>query len=268
MLPGFQIELRVQVDGFLTSLVFDDDGVLHFTTTDGKIWRREAGVNKVVASVDSAVEGNAALLGMAFDGEGEIVVHYVASDLRSDVISKVNPSTAEERIIADLVCSTGPPCPTEHHGGNPIVSPEGAIFVGIGDHGVQSTAQNLEKPGGKIYRIDPDGGYQVEAIGFRNPYDLFWDARFERLIVGDNGAIGQDEITFVRAGENHGWPLTMGNAPAVDGMVPPVYTFSETVAPTGLAAVDGPGYFRDGILVGGFVTRAIYYFPWWSEDAI
>src|SRR5438270_608665 len=54
----------------------------------------------------------------------------------------------------------------------------------------------------------------------------------------------------------------MGNGPPIAGATPPVYTFSNVVAPTGIVAVNGQSpYFRSGYLLGAFVTKALYYIP-------
>ena len=56
--------------------------------------------------------------------------------------------------------------------------------------------------------------------------------------------------------------MTSGHEPPVDGMVAPDYVFPDTVAPTGLARLDGANpVLRRGYLVGAFVTKSLYYFP-------
>lgn len=270
-LPGFGLDQISAPDGFPTSVAFDADGVLHYTTMDGGIFRHEEGEDIEVGRVDSANEGNAALLGMAFAPDGTAVVHYVSSDLSADVVSRIDLSSGEETILARLQCSpNGSPCPTEHHGGNPDVASDGTIFFGIGDYGLLNIAQNDDVHAAKIYRVDVDGTVEVWAKGFRNPFDLAWDEKYDRLIAEDNGASGNsDEIVFVRAGENHGWPLTMGNEPPVAGTTPPAFVFADRTAPTGLVLAEATtGWFRQGILVTSFVTRALYYFPSFNEHSI
>lgn len=271
-LPGFGLEQLSSPKGFPSSIAFDADGVLHYTTTDGGIFRHEDGEDLEVARVDSANEGNAAFLGMAFAPDGTAVVHYVSADMTADVVSRIELSSGEETILARLDCNPGGiiACNTEHHGGNPDVTSDGTIFFGIGDQGRLHFAQLDDSPAGKMYRIDPDGTVEVWAKGFRNPFDLAWDERYGRIIAEDNGASGNsDEIVFVQPGENHGWPLTMGNEPPVEGMTPPVFVFVERTAPTGLVLTNAQtGWFRQGLLVTSFVTRALYYFPSFDEHSV
>ncbi|HVT44601.1 MAG TPA: PQQ-dependent sugar dehydrogenase [Thermoanaerobaculia bacterium] len=262
ILPGFRLEQVAAVSGFLTSLAFDPAGRLYFSTTRGDVFRiGESGPVKI-AMVPSAAEGNAAFLGIAFESEESFVTHYVSADLRTEVISRVDVATGVETNIARIPCDEGRVCSSEHHGGNPIVAPDGSIFVAFGDFGGGVGAQNPKSPAGKILQIHPGGSVEMYALGFRNPFDLAYDPLSETLIAGDNGPVGEDEILIVARGENHGWPFTMGNQPPVDGTVPPLYVFEETTAPTGLVRLRAAGYFPEGgVLVGGFVSRALYFFP-------
>lgn len=254
MLPGFRLEKMAGTKGFLTSIAFDSAGRLHYSVTAGKVFRIDDAESVEVARVDTASEGNAALLGIAFRGENEIVFHYVKSDLSADVIEVRNTATGEPVERHELVCNEGRECSTEHHGGNPIVAPDGAIFVGIGDLGYGNTAQDRNGPGGKIFRIPSGSDPAVYAIGFRNPFDLVFHPSTGKLIIADNGSIGDDEISFIKEGDNGGWPLTMGNQLPVEGTVAPVFNFAETVAPTG-AILNG-----DALILGSFVSKALFYF--------
>lgn len=259
-LPGFRLEKVVSSEGFITSIAFDPQGRLWFSVTEGGIYVVEKGEGRLLTTLPTATTGNAVLLGIAFRG-GEIIAHYVRPDFTADVISAVDAGSGEERILRELECAGGSPCSSEHHGGNPVVGPDGSIYVGIGDYGGGQVAQLPDSPGGKIWRIAPDGTASPYAIGFRNPYDLaVHPGGF--LIVADNGPEAEDEIARVRLGENHGWPMTMGNQPPFEGMTRPIYVFPGTVAPTGVTLLRGllPGG-KMGLLVGGFVTKALYLFP-------
>jgi len=142
------------------------------------------------------------------------------------------------------------------------VAADAAILVGIGDYGGGGIAALPDWNGGKIFRLNPDGSVEQLARGLRNPFDMVWDDANHRVIAPDNGVLTDDEINIVHAGDFCGWPYTMGNAPPVDGAVPPVYTFPTIVAPTGIIAVNGHNpFFKTGYLLGAFVSKAIYYIP-------
>lgn len=268
LLPGFRLEKVASAEGFITSIAFDPHGRLWYSVTEGGIYVVERGKSRLLTELPTATTGNAVLLGIAFRGD-EIIAHYVRPDFTADVISSVDPDSGEETILASLVCAKGNACSSEHHGGNPVVAADGSIYVGIGDYGGGHVAQLPDSPGGKIWRIDPEGKATEYAIGFRNPFDLAIHPSGEFLLVADNGPEGEDELARVRPGQNHGWPATMGNQPAMPGMTAPDYVFPGTVAPTGVALIRGllPGE-RVSLLVGGFVTKALYLFPDIDADAL
>jgi glucose/arabinose dehydrogenase len=205
------------------------------------------------------------LLGVALRNDNTAIVHYTTPGQVSDVVSSIDINTGAETVLHAFVCDKDLPSrgsPPEHHGGNPSVASDGSIFVGIGDYGGGLIASLPDWNGGKIFRLRPDGSVEQFARGFRNPFDMVWDAANQRLIAPDNGVTTDDEINIVHAGDFCGWPFTMGNGPAIEGAVPPVYTFPMIVAPVGIIAVNGRNpFFRSGYLLGGFVTKAIYYIP-------
>lgn len=277
MLPGFRVETAGSAGGFVSSVVVDSQSRVYFTTTDGWIHRLEGGNAVRVASLPTKAGGNGGLLGMALIDDRTAAVHYTTwaaagEKVLDDVISTVDLVTGSERVLATFPCDihhreNG--ASPEHHGGNPIVAPDGSIFVGIGDYGGRVAAQKPEWHGGKIFRIDADGRITQWALGMRNPYDLLWDDELGRIVVADNGPDGGDEIHVIDRGANCGWPGTYGNEPQVSDSVAPVYVFDETIAPTGLARLTGANdLLRRGYLLAAFVTRALYYFPDLTERPV
>jgi glucose/arabinose dehydrogenase len=100
------------------------------------------------------------------------------------------------------------------------------------------------------------------ARGLRNPFDLIWDDVKQRVIVADNGPGVGDDVNILEQGANCGWPFTFANEPAAPGVSTPAYVFRNTVAPTGTIALNGANpQLRAGVLVGAYVTKAIYFFP-------
>jgi glucose/arabinose dehydrogenase len=269
VLPGFAIEKKATVKGFLTSIAFDRAGNIFVSSTEGSIYRIDEGKAVKVATAPTASEGDADLLGIVFDRDGTLVAHYVTTDLTADVMARVDLVTGDQTELAHLTCYGGRPCSSEHHGGNPIIAPDGSIYVGIGDLGGALAAQNPASPAGKIFRISSEGKVEQFALGFRNPYDMAWHAAGGFLVVGDNGPTGADEINFVRQGDNCGWPTSVGTQTPAPGTIAPAYVFqpsSEAVAPTGLTEISPVGAIPGGgFMVATFVDQAIRFFP--SVDA-
>ena len=269
-LPGFRVETIAQGPGFVSSLVVNGQGTIYFTTTDGWIHRVDGSTSSRITSLPTHAGGNGGLLGMALFDDHTAAVHYTTwnrvvgdyAKVLDDVISRVDLDTGVETVMHTLVCNVEfrpNGVSSEHHGGNPTIAPDGSVFLGIGDNGGRTRAQDPEWNAGKIWRIDPAGNASVFAFGMRNPYDLAWDPELERIVISDNGEHGGDEIHIVNEGDNGGWPPT----PIIPGpTIEPVYVFPTTVAPTGLLRLGGENdMLRRGYLLGAFVSRALYYFP-------
>ncbi len=124
-----------------------------------------------------------------------------------------------------------------HHGGGIEFGPDGYLYIGMGDGGPQEDpdghAQDLTRLEGAISRIDVDSregkrGYAVPpgnpfldhkdpkvrreifAYGLRQPWRFSFDPANGDLWVGDVGQNRFEEVTIVRAGENHGWNVFEG----------------------------------------------------------
>jgi hypothetical protein len=262
-LPGFRVQLLGSTAGFASSLAVDSHGTIYYTTTAGSLFRLGGADSILVARVVTEAIGDSGLLGMALLDDRTAVVHYTTPGEGYDVVSKIDlrdgTETVLQRFVGDISLP-GRDVPPEHHGGNPAVGADGSIFVGIGDYGGGQIAALPEWNGGKIFRIHPDGRAEQFALGFRNPFDMIWDAARERLIVSDNGPAVDDEINLVTAGGNYGWPYTVGSKPPIAGDIPPRYVFPQVIAPTGMAGLNGRNSaLPRGFLIGAFVTKAIYY---------
>src|SRR6266540_2220351 len=262
-LPGFGVRLVGTAAAFASSVAVDSRGVVYYTTQKGDLFRLgDDGQSLRVAHVNTVAVGNSGLLGMALRDDRTAIVHYTTPMQIADIIASIDLETGVETVIhvfnADIDMPSRGSSP-EHHGGNPTVAADGSIFVGIGDYGGFLVAALPDWNGGKIWRIFPDGSVQQFARGFRNPFDVAWDAANQRLIVPDNGDDVDDEINVVHLGDDCGWPYTMGDGPVIEGTTRPVYVFPAIVAPTGFTALSGRNpILRHGYLLGTFVSKAIY----------
>lgn len=260
-LPGFSLRKIADAEGFVTALALRNGSQLYYSSAMGEVYRLEEGKSTEVARFDTAVDGNAVLLGIIFRGSDELIAHYVAKDMSADIIESFSLESGKYEVIARLVCDGGRPCPSEHHGGNLAPGPDGSIFFGIGEYGTRVASQDPASPGGKIYRLLPDNSLQVYANGVRNPYDMFYDARLGKLVFADNGAEGDDEINIISEGANCGWPAVSGAHPVLPGMHPPEYVFEETIAPTGMTRLAAEsGYARRGFLLAAYWDKSIFWF--------
>lgn len=256
-LPGFRVEKIADAIGFISSIAADSHGTLYYTTTGGQIVRIDG---TVVAIVPTDANGNSGLLGMAFENDHSAIVHYTTPNQTYDIIARVDLTTGAHQVVHAFACDIGNPMrgvSPEHHGGNPTLTDDGAIIVGIGDYGAVQIAALPEWNAGKIFRINRDGSVTQLARGFRNPFDVAWDPDKHVIVVPDNGDAVDDEINVIdQSGGFFGWPMTAGNEPAVDGAIAPAFVFPEVNAPTGIARLKK----HKGYLLTTYVTSALYYF--------
>jgi hypothetical protein len=263
-LPGFRVQLMQGVPGFITALAVDSHGTIYYSLKGGDVVR--AGTpDTVVAHLPTIGDGNSGLIGLALRDDNTAIVHYTTPRQTYDVVSAVDLGTGKETEIHRFATDRDSPergASTEHHGGNLTVAADGSIFLAIGDYGVGIVASELDWNGGKVWRILPDGSAVQFAHGFRNPFDLAWDAAAQRVVLTDNGDVVDDEINVVAQGDDCGWPSTAGNGPPLDGARAPVYVFPTVVAPTGLAPLSGRNpILHRGYLLASYVAKALYYVP-------
>jgi len=153
-------------------------------------------------------------------------------------------------------------------GGRLAIGPDGYLYVTIGDRDNAGTrpwgvAQVLDTHLGKILRITKDGAPapgnpfigrkgalpEIWAYGLRSPEGIAF-APDGSLWETEHGPRGGDELNRIEKGKNYGWPIiTHGvdysakvigdNIVAKEGMEQPVYYWSPSVAPAGLAFYTG-----------------------------
>ena len=149
-------------------------------------------------------------------------------------------------------------------GGRLAIGRDGFLYITIGDRDAGSSypwrvAQTLDTHLGKIIRITMDGKPapgnpfigqdgalpEIWAIGQRSQEGLAFDTQ-GRLWETEHGPRGGDELNLIEKGRNYGWPIIshgtdypgppMGdNEVARPGMEQPVYYWSPSTAPSGLA---------------------------------
>jgi aldose sugar dehydrogenase len=148
---------------------------------------------------------------------------------------------------------------TRHHYGCRIVfDTEGHLYFSIGDRGAGQHAQNLDRPNGKIHRINPDGSIpkdnpfvnrenalpSIFAYGSRNAQGLDIHPVTGEIWESEHGPMGGDEINVIEAGENYGWPvITFGrnyNGTIIteeterEGMEQPILYYKPSIAVCGM----------------------------------
>ena len=108
-----------------------------------------------------------------------------------------------------------------HFGGRIVFSPEGNIFLTMGERFKKEPAQDLSSHLGTIARIKPDGSVpqdnpfvsqenaqdEIWSYGHRNIESAAFHPETKRLWVAEMGPKGGDELNQAEAGRNYGWPV-------------------------------------------------------------
>jgi hypothetical protein len=148
-------------------------------------------------------------------------------DLVLERISTTNPA------LRGVVLKGIPSTSITHTAGMLKFGRPNELFVGIGDDALNEDdalklySLDIDKPYGKILRIDPTTGgglpdnpfwdgdpyswqSKVFATGFRNPFSGYFDPDKNELYVGDVGEQKWEEVNLVKAGRSYGWPCYEG----------------------------------------------------------
>jgi glucose/arabinose dehydrogenase len=265
--PDFEATYFAHVEDFPTSITFGPEGTLYVAAMSGTIYAIDAD-----GHASTYYEGLTTPTGLAFHPASGAL--YVSSRVDPDIVDGEAQVAAIRngelaQIIGGLPC-----CYASMHGPNGIAfGPDGFGYVGVGgrsDHGEILVGPNAGERAeqhpleASILRFSPDGSVvEAYARGFRNPYDIAWDAE-GRLFATDNGRDGDremgdnppDEFHLVTPGGEHGYPWydcpVCFAAPAEIEVIPPLYELIPHGAAAGITAYQGdqfPGYYNSIFLV-------------------
>lgn len=174
-------------------------------------------------------------------------------------------SNKKEIFIAEPYTST-----RHHYGSRMVFGKDGHLYITVGDRGNHNEfAQQLKGTDqGKVHRIKPDGTVPTDnpfvktsgaeasiySFGHRNPQGMALNPGTGEIWLNEHGPRGGDEINVVKAGKNYGWPdITYGinyngkpmnpnTKTEKEGMEQPLYQWTPSIGPSGLAFVTGNKY--------------------------
>jgi len=172
-----------------------------------------------------------------------------------------------------------------HFGSRLAIDRAGYLFVTTGDrYHHRDQAQDMGSHLGKIIRIHSDGRTPVDnpfvnqpgalgsiySFGHRNLQGLAIHPDSGQLMAHEHGPQGGDELNWVQAGQNYGWPVvTFGQeygsgAPIGEGfhrqdMTDPLYVWVPSIAPSGLAILRASSQhpWTSSVLIGGLQARCL-----------
>jgi glucose/arabinose dehydrogenase len=180
---------------------------------------------------------------------------------------------------------------------------DGKLYMSIGSpsrdqqHGGPNrvgTAESAQDPGshaGKVLRFNDDGSVpadnpfvgqpafrpEIYALGFRNPLGLIVHPVTGELMDAEHGPQGGDEVNYIKAGRNYGWPvisygrayagaLTQGGSgpelaePCAPGMEQPYLFWAPNIMPGGMAIYTGDRFpaWKGSLLIGGLQSTQLH----------
>lgn len=146
---------------------------------------------------------------------------------------------------------------TVHNGCGVEEGPDHKLWITMGDANRPMDAQNPHRLNGKVLRVNRDGTVPADnpiwpgdsaptivySIGHRNPQGISFKPGNHRPYAAEHGPERDDEINWIRAGRNYGWPCVTGKNHHT-GECPGTYTLpawsseGPTLATSGCTFVD------------------------------
>lgn len=181
-----------------------------------------------------------------------------------------------------FVANTSSVSPT-NFGGRMAFGNDGYLYLTVGERQEQDRAQDTMDHGGKVLRLDENGGVpadnpfvgmpgfapEIYTIGHRSPQGLAVHPQTGELWENEHGPLGGDEINVLKPGLNYGWPLvTYGKGydgkPVTDGtsrsdLEEPLMYWVPSIAISGLSFYTGDVFpeWRGNMFVGAMMEGRI-----------
>ncbi len=223
-----------------------------------------------------------------YPDNGWIYITYSKGDADATVPALIRGRLEGNRLVdvEELFESNTPTQPGRHYGSRILFLDDGTLLMTIGDRGAQpERAQDTRDHSGSIVRLNDDGTLpadnpfvgnpayapEIFVYGVRNTQGIVKHPLTGDIWATDHGPRGGDELNRIVAGANYGWPVfslgreygtqeQFGRREPPPGVTTPVFEFLPTLAPSGLAAVDGGGFhetWQGNLLAGGLRAQRI-----------
>jgi glucose/arabinose dehydrogenase len=166
---------------------------------------------------------------------------------------------------------------SQHFGGRIVFDKSGMLYLTLGDRGDKERAQKLDDHAGSVIRLHDDGRVPADnpfakragalpekwTLGNRNMQGAALHPQTGELWTHEHGPQGGDEVNVMRPGLNYGWPVItygvnyglgtrIGEGQTKPGMVQPLHVWVPSIAPSGMAFVNGSQFpqWQGNLLVG------------------
>ena len=171
-----------------------------------------------------------------------------------------------------------------HFGSRIAFDRAGLMYVTTGERNQRDRAQDLSALNGKVVRLKDDGSVpsdnpfvgqpnvrpEIFTWGHRNPQGLAMHPETGRMWECEHGPRGGDELNFLKAGANYGWPRTthgidysgaiISPHKSLPGMEDPLRIWVPSISPCGLCFYTGdrfPGW-KGSVFTGALSNDALF----------
>ncbi len=220
-----------------------DNSIIVSERDTGRIVRIVDGRTETLTTLTTLTDvrpgGEGGLLGLALAPDNSRVFAYFTAAQDNRIVAM---SWDGSRLGEPEPLFTGIPKGTIHNGGRMAIGPDGYLYVGTGETGDKSLAQDRDSLGGKILRLTLDGkpapgnpfDSAVWTYGHRNVQGLAFDDQ-GRLWASEFGQNAWDELNLITEGGNYGWPEVEGRG-MIEGLTDPFLVWrTGDASPSGLA---------------------------------
>lgn len=250
-------------------LITEKAGTMRIATAQGQLSAPIVGL----PAVDAAGQGG--LLGLTIDPDftANRMVYWVFSEKGNGgnltAVAKGRLANDEKAIEGATVIYRATPYynGTLHYGGRILFDKSGNLFVSTGERSDAATrpkAQDLSTGLGKIVHITKEGKAvagnpfintanampEIYTYGHRNPQGLALHPATGDLWENEFGAQAGDEVNYISAGKNYGWPIItysyeysgekIGEGiTQKEGLEQPAYYWDPSVNPSGMTFYSG-----------------------------
>jgi aldose sugar dehydrogenase len=264
-------------------LVTEKPGRLRIVAKDGAVSAPIAGVPEVIAL------GQGGLLDVALDPafaeNGLVYLSYSEPGEGGAGTAVARGKLGDGRLEnVEVIFRQKPKVSGGNHFGSRLAfSPDGKLFVTLGDRFKFGPAQDLGSGLGKIVRINPDGSIpddnpfvgqegklpEIWSYGHRNAQGAAIHPETGKLWEAEFGPFGGDELNIPEAGKNYGWPVVSWgkNYDGTDIPDPPehpefadaIHHWTPVISPSGITFYTAdtiPGW-KGNLILSGLSSRSI-----------
>lgn len=290
-------EVEVQnITGGLThpwALAFLPDGRILVTERPGQVRILDKN-NKLSAPIVGVPkvfnEGQGGLLDVALDPDFSknkyVYLSYAEPGANNTASTALGRGKLENDQLKDftVIFRQQPKLEGPNHFGSRIVfSPEGKLFLTLGERFKFDPAQDLSNTLGTIVRINPDGSVpkdnpfvgqknaknEIWSYGHRNIESAAFDPKTGKLWIAEMGPKGGDELNQPEPGKNYGWPIvSWGRHYDLRDIPDPttrpefanaVIHWTPVISPSGMEFYTGEMFpeFKGNMLIGGLTAQGI-----------